>query len=109
MHVQRRALFEGKTLVLSMTAILASKARTQVSHAPVHPELSIGAVLRVDAGGPGVDPASAAAELHLATEEGASDAKGVSQFFLSDEITHLPFILNIYLQNTIEYQENQKD
>ena len=44
---------------------------SQVPHAPVHPELSIRAVLRVHAGGPGVDPASAAAELHLATEEGA--------------------------------------
>ena len=41
----------------------------QVPH--VDPELSVVAVLRVHAGGPGVDPASAAAELHLAAEEGA--------------------------------------
>ena len=43
----------------------------QVPHASIDPELSVLAVLRVHAGGPGVNPASAATELHLAREEGA--------------------------------------
>lgn len=43
----------------------------EVPHASIHPELSLLAVLRVDAGRSGVVYTSPEPELHLAPEEGA--------------------------------------
>ena len=43
----------------------------EVPHASIHPEFSLLAVLRVDAGGSGVVYTSSETELHLAPEEGA--------------------------------------
>lgn len=50
---------------------------TEVPNASFDSELSIVTVLSVYAGGSGVDPPSATAELRLATEEGAGMAKAL--------------------------------
>jgi len=59
-------------------AFTSTPLDAEVPHAPFHPELSIIAVLSVYAGGSGVHPPSAAAELCLATEEGAGMAKALT-------------------------------
>ena len=67
-----------------MTAMASQAAKLEPPRYRMHPSIRSfpsAQFYEVHAGGPGVDPASAATELHLATEEGASDAKGVSKSF----------------------------
>jgi hypothetical protein len=64
----------------------------EVPHASIHPELSLLAVLRVDAGRSGVVYTSPETELHLAPEEGAG--RDGAQIICSAE-THVRELMGI--------------